>query len=43
MKDVDPIDRSLQLDSLSVDVEDLSSTIEIEKLKVKLASVKRLE
>jgi hypothetical protein len=43
MKDADPIDRSLQSDSLSVDVEDLSSSTEIEKLKMKLASVKRLE
>ncbi len=43
MKDADPIDRSLQSNSLSVDVEDLSSTTEIEKLKMKLASMKRLE
>jgi hypothetical protein len=43
MKDADPTDQSLQSDSLSMDVEDLSSSTEIEKLKMKLASVKRLE
>ena len=43
MKDKGPVDRALDLDAVSVDVQHQTSTVEVEDLKKKLASLTRLE